>query len=122
MTFNEKLKLLLAANFGRTKNDEAKQRKIVTEYVALCGNAHGGDRKSNGNNCHLISQDEIAEQLGISERSLRNLLAIENKLTPEIKEMLNNGVFTKTTASKILTKLSAEVRFVRKTDTPKLSN
>lgn len=105
---NEKLKLLLAANFGRTKNDDAKQRKIATEYVALCGNSHGGNRKSNGDNRHLISQDEIAEQLGVSPRTLREMLAIESKLTPEIKELLGTGVFTKTTASKILTKLSPD--------------
>ncbi len=108
---NEKLKLLLAANFGRTKNDETKQRKIATEYVALCGFKNGemGRGRKVGNNClPNLTQDEIADQLGISARSLRNLLAIENKLTPEIKEMLDNGVFTKTTASKILTKLSAE--------------
>lgn len=34
---NEKLKILLAANFGRTKNDESKQRKVAVEYVNLCG-------------------------------------------------------------------------------------
>lgn len=105
---NEKLKLLLAANFGRTKNDDAKQRKIAAEYVALCGNGHGGDRKSSGDNRQLISQTEIAEQLGISERTLREMLAIERKLTPEIKELLDTGVFTKTTASKILTKLTPD--------------
>ena len=105
---NEKLKLLLAANFGRTKNDDAKQRKIAAEYVALCGNGHGGDRKSSGDNRQLISQTEIAEKLGISERTLREMLAIERKLTPEIKELLDTGVFTKTTASKILTKLTPD--------------
>lgn len=54
----------------------------------------------------ILSQDEIAEQLGVSPRTLREMLAIESKLTPEIKELLDTGVFTKTTASKILTKLS----------------
>ena len=34
---DKKLKVLLAANFGRTKNDEAKQRKVAVEYVKLCG-------------------------------------------------------------------------------------
>ncbi len=80
------------ANFGRTKNDDAKQRKIAAEYVALCGNARGGDRKSNCDYRSLISRAEIASQLGVSERTLNEMLAIECKLTPEIKEMLNNGV------------------------------
>ena len=43
---DKKLKVLLAANFGRTKNDEAKQRKVALEYVKLCGFEQGGDRKS----------------------------------------------------------------------------
>lgn len=103
---NEKLKLLLAANFGRTKNDDAKQRKIATEYVALCGQGQGRPSKSGDNRQFNLSQDEIAEQLGVSPRTLREMLAIESKLTPEIKELLDTGVFTKTTASKILTKLS----------------
>ena len=105
---NEKLKLLLAANFGRTKNDDAKQRKIATEYVALCGQGQGRPSKSGDNRQFNLSQDEIAEQLGVSPRTLREMLAIESKLTPEIKELLDTGVFTKTTASKILTKLSPD--------------
>ncbi len=107
---NEKLKLLLAANFGRTKNDEAKQRKIATEYVALCGFKLGDNQHSRvcDNRTPSISQAEIASQLGVSERTLQEMLAIERNLTPEIKEMLDRGMFTKTTASKILTRLSAE--------------
>ena len=45
---DKKLKVLLAANFGRTKNDETKQRKVAVEYVRLCGYKNGGDRKSEG--------------------------------------------------------------------------
>ncbi len=73
--------------------------------MALCGNSHGGDRKSNSKNRNLKSLEEISFQLGISLTNLTDMLAIERKLTPEVKEMLDNGVFTKTTASKILTKL-----------------
>ncbi len=107
---NEKLKLLLAANFGRTKNDDAKQRKIATKYVALCGYKLGDNQHSrvSDNRKPSMTQEEIANQLGISLTALTDILAIERKLTPEVKEMLDNGVFTKTTASKILTKLSAE--------------
>ena len=86
---NEKLKLLLAANFGRTKNDDAKQRKIATEYVALCGYKNGGDRMAQCENRTLLTQSEIALQLGVSERTLKEMLSIERKLTPEIKEFLD---------------------------------
>lgn len=60
--------------------------------MTLCGFTHGGDRSSNGAERHLIPQSEIASQLGISERALREMLAIERKLTPEVKEMLDAGI------------------------------
>lgn len=101
---------MLAANFGRTKNDDAKQRKIATEYVALCGGKHGDNqyKRTSDNHKSTLTQAEIASQLGISVPTLNEMLAIERKLTPKIKELLDTGVFTKTTASKILTKLSPD--------------
>lgn len=45
---DKKLKVLLAANFGRSKNNESKQRKVADEYVRLCGYGQGGNRKSKG--------------------------------------------------------------------------
>lgn len=101
---NEKLKVLLAANFGRTKNDPIKQRKVAVEYVNLCGNTHGGSR----DDCRLLTLKEIASQLNTSETSLKELLAIERKLTPEVKQLLDDGIFTKRVASKVLVKLSQE--------------
>ena len=63
-----KLKALIVANFGRTKNNEAKQRKAITEYVDLCGYKPGGDRKSNTQNGNLKSTiEEIAKELGTSK-------------------------------------------------------
>ena len=37
----------------------------------------------------LLTQSEIALQLGVSERTLKEMLSIERKLTPEIKEFLD---------------------------------
>ena len=51
------------ANFGRTKNDDAKQRKIATEYVALCGQGQGRPSKTGAGRPITLSQDEIADQL-----------------------------------------------------------
>ena len=101
---DDKLKKLLAANFGRLKNDDAKQRKVAVEYVKLCGNKQGRQRCDN----RTFDYDEIAKQLGTNKRSLQEALEIERKLTPEVKEILDAGAFTKTTASKILVKLTTE--------------
>lgn len=108
---NEKLKLLLAANFGRVKNDDAKQRKIAVEYVNLCGYKHGeigGGHQTSDNRKSAMKQNEIASQLGVSVTTLNEILAIERKLTPEMKELLDKDkLFSKTTASKIISKLSS---------------
>lgn len=102
---NKKLKVLLAANFQRPKNSESKQRKVADEYVKLCGYSQGGDRKSNGHNDRL-NYDEIASQLGISEKNLRRILRIERNLTDSMKELLDTGVITKTLASDTIASLS----------------
>lgn len=57
---------IVMANFGRTKNDDAKQRKIATEYVALCGYKNGEmgrGRKLSDNHKANLTQAAIAEQL-----------------------------------------------------------
>jgi len=102
---DEKLKKLLASNFGRLKNDEKKQRKIAVQYVELCNPKQG--RQKNSDN-RRISMKDIAEELGTSESTLYELLEIERKLTPEIKELIDNNIISKTSASKIWVKLSSK--------------
>ena len=105
---SDKLVALLAANFGRSKNSEAKQRKVVAEYAKLRGQGQGRPKKSSDNRKINLTQSEIAKELGVSVSTLNEILDIERKLTPEVKELLDAGAFTKTTASKILVKLSKE--------------
>ena len=104
---DEKLKKLLATNFGRTKNDPAKQVKVAAEYVGLVGMKHGANQWT-GNCCHSLSQEQIAQSLGISERTLRDLLEIDRKLIPQIRELFDNGEVNKKTANRVWCKLSPE--------------
>lgn len=53
---DKKLKVLLAANFGRSKNDDKKQRKVAVEYVKLCGYGNGGDRKAQAQLLHCTGR------------------------------------------------------------------
>lgn len=69
-------------------------RKVAAEYVELCGNKSGGDRKSESSN-RTLTLDEIAKQLGTSRSTLTELLEIERKLTPERKELIDDGVSVK---------------------------
>ena len=71
---DEKLKKLLATNFGREKNDPVKQGRVYEKYEKLRGIQHGGDRKSNGQFDRLISQEQIAKELGTDVRTSRTCL------------------------------------------------
>ena len=110
---DKKLKVLLAANFGRTKNDEAKQRKVATEYVRLCGYEHGEmgngrEKNSHNGNSTKMTLDEIATQLGTSKTNLTRALSIERNLTDSMKELLDTGVISKTLAADVITALTPE--------------
>lgn len=109
---DKKLKVLLAANFGRTKNDEAKQRKVAVEYVRLCGYENGEMGNGRKKECQVgtpkYTLDEIATQLGTSRRSLQRALSIERNLTEPVKELLDTGVISKTLATDVLAALSTE--------------
>lgn len=85
------------ARYNRVMNsDEAKQRKVAVEYVKLCGYRNGGDRQAQCQVGTLLSFDEIASQLGTSKRNLQRALSIERNLTESMKQLLNDGVISKT--------------------------
>ena len=68
----------------------AKQVKVASEYVELVGMKHGGDRKSSYD-CRNLKLEDIAKALGISTTGLKELLAIDKKLIPTIRELFDNG-------------------------------
>lgn len=87
------------ARYNRVMNsdDEAKQRKVAVEYVKLCGYKNGGDRKSDFHNGNVkLTLDQIAEQLGTSKTNLTRALSIERNLTESMKQLLDDGVISKT--------------------------
>ena len=56
----------------------------------LYGVEHGGDRKSSTNNSVLISQSDIASQMGISVDTLQNYKLLE-EMIPELEELVEKG-------------------------------
>lgn len=104
---------MLAANFGRSKNDDAKQRKVAVEYVRLCGYGHGEigknhSQNSQNENSEKLTLEEIAKRLGTSKANLTRALSIERNLTESMKELLDTGVISKTVASDVITSLSKD--------------
>ena len=63
-----KLRALISNNFGRRKNDPAKDRKALATYVELKGYKHGeignGRKKTCQNGTSTL--DEIAKELNMS--------------------------------------------------------
>lgn len=85
---------MISNNFGRRKNDPAKDRKALATYVELKGYKHGGNRISRCQDGTLIL-DEIAKELNMSKRNLQRALRIERNLTDSMKELLDTGEIIK---------------------------
>ena len=91
---------MISNNFGRRKNDPAKDRKALETYVELKGYKNGehGDKLCQ-NGTAKSSLDEIAKELNMSKRNLQRALRLERNLTDSMKELLDTGEITKTFAS-----------------------
>ena len=97
---------MISNNFGRRKNDPAKDRKALATYVELKG--YGQGRPEKGANLACFSLDEIAKGLNMSKRNLQRALRIERNLTDSMKELLDTGEITKTFASDTIASLTEE--------------
>lgn len=102
---DDKLKKLLVANFGRSKNDPVKQGKIYKEYESLCGVSVGRPNKLRNN--FAITQEQIAKEFNIDVRTIQNLKRL-TALPQELQDLISDGKITATTGYKLLTRLSEE--------------
>lgn len=98
---------LIAANFGRMKNDPIKQAKWIAEYERVRGVTRGGDRKSKPQFAALISQEDIANELGVSVDTVQRLKKLNN-LLPEIQDIISEGKVTASTGYNLIASLSPE--------------
>ena len=87
---DEKLKKLLATNFGRLKNNPIKQGKVFTEYEKLCGVRQGSAGIPQPQNAVQMTQVDIAKQLGISVDTIQRLKKLQT-LSPELHRLKHNG-------------------------------
>lgn len=103
---NSKLRALISNNFGRRKNDPAKDRKALATYVELKGYKNGENQWGCQNGTPKSSLEDIARELNMSKRNLQRALRIERNLTDSMKELLDTGEITKTFASDTIASLS----------------
>ena len=105
------IKDLLETNIrqrGDIGGSAKKVGKRIKELERLYGIEHGGDRKSKPNNSVLNnSQSDLASQLGISVDTLQNYKMLSDMI-PELEELVDTGVVTKTTALAMIRNLSTE--------------
>lgn len=81
--------------------------RCIEELERIYGLKHGGDRKSSGNNFPLKSQSNLANEIGIDERQLRNYKQL-NDLIPELQSLVETGAIKATVGYKIWAKMSKE--------------
>lgn len=106
---NSKLRALISNNFGRRKNDPAKDRKALETYVELRGyKQHDNQWTCHNGTTTKSTLDEIAKELNMSKRNLQRALRIERNLTDSMKELLDTGEITKTFASDTIASLTEE--------------
>ena len=72
---NSKLRALISNNFGRRKNDPAKDRKALETYVELRGyKQHDNQWTCHNGTTTKSTLDEIAKELNMSKRNLQRAL------------------------------------------------
>ena len=79
---DQKLELLLVANFGRSKNDPIKQGKVYQEYEKLCGVRQGSNNPKGtiigeADNRPHVTLEQIANELGVDVRMLQRIKSLQ---------------------------------------------
>lgn len=96
---------------GDVGGSAKKVERRLDELKRLYGIEHGGDRKSKPNNSDLINdkknQEQLAAMNGMSVDTMENYIMI-SKMIPELEELLDTGIVTKTTALAIMRSLSED--------------
>lgn len=105
---DELLKQLIETNIrqrGLGNGNPVKLGRCLKELERIEGIQHGGSREeASGNNCRLKTQADLAEELGIAERTLRNYKALADA-SPTMQEILEEGKITPTSALKLIRSL-----------------
>lgn len=110
---DEVLKQLIETNIrqrGIGNTNPVKFGRCLMELERIYGIQHGGDRKSeeaSGNNFHLKTQSNLADELGMDVKTLSNYKRLAQAI-PEVQEMVESGKVTKTVALSIMKKLTED--------------
>lgn len=101
---------LLESNIRRRGEIGGSAKKVgkrIKELERLYGIQHGGDRsiQNEKNSPCLKTQSQLASDMGMDVRTLQNYKMLA-EMIPELEELLDTGIVTKTTALAIMKELS----------------
>lgn len=109
-TENDVIRDLIEINIrqrGAIDDSEIKMGRRIAFLQEYYGIEHGGNRKAKPNNSVLKSQSDLANELGMSVDTLQNYAKL-TEMIPEMQELVDTGVVTKTVALSVVKKLTAE--------------
>lgn len=113
---DEILKQLIETNIrqrGTGNPNIVKMGRCIEELERIEGIRHGGDHGNqytvaSGNNCNLAkTQDDLAEEIGISKRQMANYKSLTD-LVPELQDAVQTGTITPTAAYGLVKKLTPD--------------
>lgn len=86
---------------------KSHRKQINLSQERIYGIRQGSAGSSDGNNFGGITQEELAEQIGIDQRQLSNYKKL-NDLIPELQSLIENGSMKATVGYKIWAKMPQE--------------
>lgn len=96
---------------GTVGGSAKKVGRRIVELERIYGIKHGGDRvsdnRANWNNSNLVTQEELAERLGMSKWTMMNYKKLLDMI-PELEDLVDTGIVSTTTALAIVRELSPE--------------
>ncbi|GEM_PF-1083341 len=104
------LKDLIETNLrqrGIGNPNPVKMGRCIKELERIYGISKGGDRKSKRNNFVLKTQDDFANELGITSRLMQNYKKLL-QLIPELQDVIETGELPASVGYKVWSKLQKE--------------
>lgn len=92
---------------GNIGGSSVKLGRRIRELERIYGIKNGNNQYEGTNNVQTLSQEELAQQLGISVRTLQNAKSLTT-LPQEIQDLIEQGNISPSTASRLIAKLSPE--------------
>lgn len=101
---------LLESNIRRRGEIGGSAKKVglrIKELERLYGIEYGNNRFKTTNNSESITQEQLASRMGISVDTLQNYKMLADMI-PELEDLLDTGIVTKTTALAMMRNLSEQ--------------